>query len=280
MEWRMANKIDEVPIAGDGILPCIYPVRGFTSMPDSNLETVPGISEYVLRIAKYMGGSCLHKVDREGCPLYIERLGYHDAKKLATFTTIEEVVNYHIACNEFLHRKIMGECTERVGHIIHKETVIFDCTNMGWNQFHMPALQFIRAIADIDQKYYPETMNKLYLVNAPSAFVMVWKIVKGWLDPGVIEKIHILGKDYPKVLLEQIPAENLPDFLGGTCTCSHIAGGCVPSHMAKTLPVAPEITVANPNVSGVYTDELVEKSRKAAEAKKAEAAAQGTAPFA
>ncbi|RUP34621.1 hypothetical protein BC936DRAFT_138525, partial [Jimgerdemannia flammicorona] len=92
--------------------------------------------------------------------------------------------------------------------------------------------------------------------------------------------IHILGKDYPKVLLEQIPAENLPDFLGGTCTCSHIAGGCVPSHMAKTLPVAPEITVANPNVPGVYTDELVEKSRKAAEAKKAEAAAQGTAPFA
>ena len=42
-----------------------------------------------------------------------------------------------------------------------------------------------RAIADVDQKYYPETMNKLYLVNSPSAFVIVWKIVKGWLDPGV-----------------------------------------------------------------------------------------------
>lgn len=52
----------------------------------------------------------------------------------------------------------------------------------------MPAIYFIRAISDIDQKYYPETLNKLYLVNAPSAFVMVWKIVKGWLDPGVREK--------------------------------------------------------------------------------------------
>lgn len=49
----------------------------------------------------------------------------------------------------------------------------------------MPALYYIKAISDIDQKYYPETLNKLYLVNAPSAFVMVWKIVKGWLDPGV-----------------------------------------------------------------------------------------------
>lgn len=52
----------------------------------------------------------------------------------------------------------------------------------------MPALYFIKAISDTDQKYYPETLNKLYLVNAPSAFVMVWKIVKAWLDPGVSEK--------------------------------------------------------------------------------------------
>lgn len=44
-----------------------------------------------------------------------------------------------------------------------------------------------------------------------------------------IEKIQILGKDYKDVLLKQIPAENLPTFLGGECTCSHMPGGCVPS---------------------------------------------------
>lgn len=52
-------------------------------------------------------------------------------------------------------------------------------------ELHIPALNFIRAIADCDQKYYPETLNKFYLVKAPSAFVYVWKIVKAWLDPGV-----------------------------------------------------------------------------------------------
>lgn len=52
-------------------------------------------------------------------------------------------------------------------------------------ELHMPALHFIRAIADCDQKYYPETLNKFFLVNAPGAFVYVWKIVKAWLDPGV-----------------------------------------------------------------------------------------------
>lgn len=49
----------------------------------------------------------------------------------------------------------------------------------------MPALNYIRAIAHCDQNYYPETLNKLFLINAPSAFVYVWKIAKTWLDPGV-----------------------------------------------------------------------------------------------
>jgi hypothetical protein len=49
----------------------------------------------------------------------------------------------------------------------------------------MPALQYLRAVSDTDQKFYPETMNKLFIVNAPSAFVIVWKMVKAWLDPGV-----------------------------------------------------------------------------------------------
>jgi hypothetical protein len=52
----------------------LYAVRGYDSIPDSNLESVPGVSEAVLRINKYMGGTCLHKIDREGCPVYIERL--------------------------------------------------------------------------------------------------------------------------------------------------------------------------------------------------------------
>lgn len=92
----------------------------------------------------------------------------------------------------------------------------------------MPAIQLIRTISDVDQKYYPETLNKLFVVNAPSAFVYVWKIVKGWLDRGTIEKIQILGSDYQEKLLEQIPAENLPSFLGGICECD-LPGSCVPS---------------------------------------------------
>ena len=74
-EWRETNHIGDHPVAtGENKLPVLYAVRGYQSIPDSNLESLPGVSESVLRINKYMGGACLHKVDREGCPIYIERL--------------------------------------------------------------------------------------------------------------------------------------------------------------------------------------------------------------
>lgn len=98
----------------------------------------------------------------------------------------------------------------------------------------MPAINLIRTISDVDQKYYPETLNRLFLVNAPTAFVYVWKIVKAWLDPGTIDKIQILGKDYQTELLTHIDADNLPSFLGGECTCDHLPGGCVPSQGKRT----------------------------------------------
>ncbi|KAI9320496.1 CRAL-TRIO domain-containing protein [Dichotomocladium elegans] len=227
INWRKENKIDLLPVATrENQLPLLYPIRGFSTIPDGNLEASRGVSESVLRINRWMG---------------------------------EEVNNYHIGCNEFLHRVIMRDCSITANRTINRETVIFDCTGMGWHQFHMPALQFIRAISDVDQKYYPETLNKLYLVNAPSAFVMVWKIVKGWLDPGTINKIQILGKDFQSTLLEQIPAENLPTFLGGKCVCAHMQGGCVPSQVLKNIPVV-DPQPHNEKTSSVYNTDIMIKS--------------------
>jgi len=62
-------------------------------------------------------------------------------------------------------------------------------------------------------------MGKFYVINAPFGFSTVWSLVKGWLDPATVAKIHILGSSYKSELLQQCPADSLPKFLGGTCDC-------------------------------------------------------------
>lgn len=55
---------------------------------------------------------------------------------------------------------------------------------------------------------------------------MLWGTVKGFLDPKTTAKIHVLGSKFQPQLLEVIDASELPQFLGGTCTCAD-KGGCM-----------------------------------------------------
>ncbi|KAF9161508.1 hypothetical protein BGX21_002041, partial [Mortierella sp. AD011] len=240
LEWRKSNNVDDIPIPrsnnSNGVM---YAVRGWHSVPDANIESgQPNVPEHAVRLQKYLGGSCLHKWDKEGRPIYIERMGQHNVKGLAKNVTTSELVDYHIRCTEFVHNTIIPECEERFGtddKFIDKETVIFDCSGMGFHQLHMEGLNMLKSLTDMDQKAYPERLGKLFIVNSPFVFVKVYSMIKKWLDPGVIEKIHILGKDYKSVLLKHIDDENLPEFLGGTCTCSHMPGGCVPSVVMNNI---------------------------------------------
>jgi len=81
--------------------------------------------------------------------------------------------------------------------------------------------------AKIAQDFYPETMGACFVVNAPMLFSFLWAIIKGFLDERTRAKVRIVGSNFREVLLEHVDAENLPDFLGGTCTCSHVEGGCL-----------------------------------------------------
>ncbi|XP_058080643.1 phosphatidylinositol/phosphatidylcholine transfer protein SFH3-like [Magnolia sinica] len=90
----------------------------------------------------------------------------------------------------------------------------------------------------IDSNYNPETLHQMFIVNAGTAFKMAWMSVKKFLDPNIMEKIEVLGSKFQSKLLEVIDSSQLPDFLGGSCTCS-VEGECLRSN--KGLWKDPEI---------------------------------------
>ncbi|KAJ8659062.1 hypothetical protein O0I10_005100 [Lichtheimia ornata] len=257
--WRKDNHIDRLPCATrQNKLPLLVNVRGYDAIDDGNVESKPGLSQTAIRIANCMGGDCFHKVDREGHPIMIDRTGYHDAKKLCHEVSIDEISIFQTASNEFLNRVIMPECSQKAGRIIFKETVIFDCTHMGIRQFQMTALHYLKSVIDTIQNYYPETLHRLFIVNAPGILHTIWRIVKPWLEQRTADKVFILNHaETPKVLLKYIAPENLPRFLGGSCTCDHIEGGCVPSVMLGNVPPL-KVAEYNDNVSTPYNTDVMQ----------------------
>ncbi|RCH97898.1 hypothetical protein CU097_009329 [Rhizopus azygosporus] len=260
IQWRKKLDVDHVPVATKyNKLPIIVACRGYKNIEDGNFDAKPELSESVIRIINSTGGDCFHKFDKEGHPILIDRTGYHNSKQMGSKVTRDEIINYHIAANEFLNRVIMPEGCERAGKPIHSETVIFDCTNMGLHQFHMNAFYLLKAVADVVQRYYPETLHRLFIVNAPGVFVTMFRVIKAWLNPRTLEKIHVLGSDYKDILLEHIDAESLPDFLGGSCKCEHM-GGCVPE-IANVSTEMFTVTNDNEKVPTVYNSQIMERAK-------------------
>ncbi|CAL1375821.1 unnamed protein product [Linum trigynum] len=167
-----------------------------------------------------------HGVDRVGRPVYIERLGMVNMDALLEVTKMERLVKYHVCEQEKTMNLRYPACSIIAKTHIASTTSILDVKGVGMSSFSKPARYLFMEIQKIDSNYYPETLHRLYIVNAGSGFRMLWKVLKPFLDVRTLKKIQVLGDSYKSELLEAVDPSNLPSFLGGSCSCSG-HGGCL-----------------------------------------------------
>lgn len=155
--------------------------------------------------------------DKTGRPVLYKQYGGFDVAAVKKVTTIDDMLKYHIWEQEQCARLCTFQSHKR-GEIIETTTTIIDIKDMRMSQVTRDFLNLVKSLAAIDQAQFPETLGKMFIINAPSAFPFAWRLVKPMLDPAVTAKIQILGgpNEYQPVLLEYIGKSSLSSTYGGS----------------------------------------------------------------
>ncbi|GLD96750.1 hypothetical protein PINS_up005433 [Pythium insidiosum] len=164
-----------------------------------------------------------HKKDRQGHVVTYEHLGYMKKMRddfLARGVTEAEAIRHQVMLQEFLWDVIDPRPFPDGTQI-----KIFDIKGISMGDVSGDVFQYMKAMGMTIAEYNPERIFQIFLVNPPSWFSLIWKLVAPLINPKTRERVHVLRgqKEIGKALLEFIDEDSLPVEYGGSCRC---AGGC------------------------------------------------------
>jgi hypothetical protein len=137
--WKKELKIDEIPLSNGSTVPYLISTRKLHGIPDSNYDpTLPGVREDFAKFYPATGGGCYHGYDKQGRPLYIDRLGAFEVRQFAETCSPETFRDFFIRNFEFMFKSVVPEAVKATGKPVEQLSVIMDCTGMGLRQFHIP----------------------------------------------------------------------------------------------------------------------------------------------
>ncbi|KAL8936947.1 MAG: hypothetical protein Q9211_003935 [Gyalolechia sp. 1 TL-2023] len=153
--------------------------------------------------------------DRRGIPVYFYELSKLDSKKMMAYAQATSRSKTKgpspsrmlrlFALYENLTRFVMPLCSAVPGRPnpetpVDQSNNIVDISRVGLKQF-WNLRSHMQDASQLATAHYPETLDRIFIIGAPSFFPTVWGWIKKWFDPITTSKIFILSPDQVKPTL-------------------------------------------------------------------------------
>ncbi|KAL5339038.1 CRAL-TRIO domain-containing protein [Aspergillus crustosus] len=191
MLWRLKNvQVDEKVLLNSEL-------QALKQSQDKSKGQVAKDAEGFLSQMR-MGKCFQHGHDKQGRPIGFVRVKLHKPSAQSN-----ESINRFI-----LH--IIESTRLLLVPPVDTVTILFDMTGFTLSNMEYAPVKFI---IECFQDNYPESLGNMLIHNAPWVFSGIWKIIKGWMDPVIVSKVHFTygAKD----LVKFIDNDKLPKEFGG-----------------------------------------------------------------
>eukprot|EP01129_Flabellula_baltica_P012602 TRINITY_DN5708_c0_g1_i1.p1 TRINITY_DN5708_c0_g1~~TRINITY_DN5708_c0_g1_i1.p1 ORF type:complete len:373 (-),score=62.48 TRINITY_DN5708_c0_g1_i1:37-1155(-) len=190
MHWREENRIDEI------------------------LEWFP-LTECYERLTGYWPISRTgEEMTVDGWPVFYERVGVVDPRDVFEKVEEQDLINFHVYESERRER-LRDEMYHERGFSVGT-TFVQDLSELSMKSLYPPGIGIVSKLSAIDKANYPESVRKVYIINVPTLFSLVWKTIKGFFEPGLVRKFSIMSGNGYDAISRIVPEGHVPDFAGGS----------------------------------------------------------------
>mmetsp|Transcript_41845 Transcript_41845/g.61237 ORF Transcript_41845/g.61237 Transcript_41845/m.61237 type:complete len:447 (+) Transcript_41845:169-1509(+) len=162
---------------------------------------------------------CYSGVAKTGAPVFWSKPGVLNVDGMECITSLDGILKYHwyVMMHDYANR-LRSQKVKDPEFNRFECVAVMDLDHLTTAQVSQRALNIIKTQTAIDSVCFPETMQKMLIINAPRFFSLSWKIIKGWIDQRTAAKIEIISSrsSWEKRLKELVDKDQLPSDYGGT----------------------------------------------------------------
>ena len=157
---------------------------------------------------------------KNGCPVFISQPGRLNLEGITNLTCIPNIIKYHwyAMMHEYVHQLDSMRKTSNGKFKRYECVCILDLSQLTVAKVGKRATNITKVQSAIDSLCFPETLNKMVIVNAPGFFTMTWKVIRGWIDQRTAAKVEVIGSCQRKLLetlSNFVDPDELPSDYGG-----------------------------------------------------------------
>merc|ERR1712129_693677 len=93
--------------------------------------------------------------------------------------------------------------------------IVMDCKNFYAKALTAKYRNLVQAIMGDESNLWPNSLQKMFIINAPWPFRFAWKIISNFIHPITVAKIEIVGSDFLKAMRKSIDSAQIPKCYGG-----------------------------------------------------------------
>jgi len=129
----------------------------------------------------------------------VEKLGQVSVRQLLRDFSEDDYIRQQV----FSREAVRALCTAnsiRRGRRLYKNVVVIDLEGLSREHVSRQFEQLMGRVNSLFANHYPETIFKVFVINAPLVFKLAWAIARRFLHPVTVSKFEIVGRAWQKTL--------------------------------------------------------------------------------